>query len=174
MTEYNYYFDDTDPLKPYRSECVANKGSLPPLNATRIAPPPEVEGKWRVFKGGKWGYVEDHRGEEGYLNGVPTEIKALGPYPSGWSATPPPPTAEEIRAQSIAECQAKLAEIDLKSTRSIRAIKVLEDEISTTTGLAGNAELVQKLAVEKSYLSNLETQAKAERDKLAGLLNGGE
>lgn len=45
---------------------------------------------------GTWVDVENHVGEEGYLNGVPTEIKEYGPLPEGCSDTPPAPTTEEL------------------------------------------------------------------------------
>lgn len=45
---------------------------------------------------GAWANVENHIGEKGFVNGVPTEIKEYGPLPDGWSATPPPPTIEEL------------------------------------------------------------------------------
>lgn len=44
---------------------------------------------------GAWVNVENHVGEKGYVNGVPTEIKEYGPLPEGWSETPPPPTIKD-------------------------------------------------------------------------------
>ena len=169
MTEYNYYLDTSHPLKPYLRHCVANKGSLPPPNATRTAPPPEVAGKWRVYKGGHWDYADDHRGETGYVYGKPTAIKDIGPYPAGWSETPPQPTAQELKNRAISEALAKLNEIDSKSIRPIRAIKRLEEQIAATAGISGDSGLAAELGQEKVCLAGLEDQARAERAKLAEL-----
>jgi hypothetical protein len=169
MAEFNYYYDETHPLKPFSSESVANKGSLPPLNAIRTAPPAKQAGKWPCFKNGAWSMVDDHRGETGYVNGVRTEIKDIGPYPSGWSATAPPPTEEELTERAIDECLAKLNDLDRKSTRSIRAIEVLKERIAENVGLTDPDGLSAQLAAEKAYLAGLEEQAKEERAKLATL-----
>lgn len=48
---------------------------------------------------GAWVDVENHVGENGYVNGVPTTIEEYGPLPEGWSLTPPPPTTEELFAR---------------------------------------------------------------------------
>lgn len=47
---------------------------------------------------GAWVDVENHVGEKGFVNGVPTEIKDYGPLPEGWSATPPPPELADVQA----------------------------------------------------------------------------
>jgi hypothetical protein len=174
MPSFNYYYGQADPAKPYVSKAYANKGSLPPANAVRVAPPEPSGGKWPCLgQNGQWALREDHRGETGYVNGVQTEIKLVGPYPLGWSADPPPPTAEEERASSIAGCQAKLSEIDFKSTRSIRTIRVLEDRMAAMVGITDPEGLGAQLAAEKAFLAGLEAQAKAERAKLAALNGGG-
>ena len=175
MPEFNHYYNQADPAKPYVSKVYANKGSLPPANAVRVAPPKPPAGKWPCLgQNGKWTLKEDHRGVTGYVNGVKTEIKGVGPYPAGWSPHPPPPTAEEARTMAIAGCRAKLNEIDAKSTRSIRAIRVLEELMAATVGISGDPESSQKLATEKSFLASLETQAQAERAKLAALGGSGD
>ena len=51
---------------------------------------------------GAWEQVEDHKGEEGYLDGKPHEIKEYGPLPEGFTAEPPPPTFDELRERKIA------------------------------------------------------------------------
>jgi hypothetical protein len=73
-----------------------------PNNATRIAPH-EQEGHVPRWSGSAWEQVENHMGEAGYVHGAPFTIKDYGPYPEGWSATPPPPTLEEARAAKSAE-----------------------------------------------------------------------
>lgn len=66
-----------------------------PNNATYTAPTFK-KGFIPCWNGEKWGQVEDHKGESGYVNGQPHEIKEYGPLPEGWSDTPPPPTIEEL------------------------------------------------------------------------------
>lgn len=68
---------------------------LLPHNATRTAPT-VVDGKIPHWTGSAWEQVENHKGENGYLNGAPYTIKEYGPLPDGWSDTPPPPTAAEL------------------------------------------------------------------------------
>lgn len=155
-TVYNYYWNaDYKPqpgLKPYTACQPANKGSLAPINASRTAPPPYQEGKWPIWTGTAWSLMDDHRQEKGYVNGQPTEIKDLGPYPAGWSATPPPPTAAEIKAQKEAELKGKLALLDIESIRALRAV---------AEGTATQAD--------HDKLASLETQAAGYRAELAAL-----
>lgn len=56
----NYYFDNTNELKPFTHELEANTDTLPPDNALRIAPEFK-DGNWPCEKNGKWILVEDHR-----------------------------------------------------------------------------------------------------------------
>ena len=56
----NYYFDNTNELKPFTHELEANTDTLPPDNALRI-PPEFKDGHWPCEKNGKWILVEDHR-----------------------------------------------------------------------------------------------------------------
>lgn len=75
---------------------------LLPNNATYTAPKFQ-EGYIPHWDGKKWVPVEDHKGKEGYMDGKPHTIKEYGPLPEGWSAAPPPPTVEEVRASKAAE-----------------------------------------------------------------------
>lgn len=75
---------------------------LLPNNATRT-PPTIVEGKIPRWDGKKWGQVEDHKGESGYVNGQPRTINEYGPLPDGWSDTPPPPLLADAKAAKQAE-----------------------------------------------------------------------
>ena len=69
-----------------------------------------------------WEQVENHKGEEGYVNGEPFTIKDFGPYPDGWSTEPPPPSQDELKAQRRAAILARLEELDAESVRPLRAI----------------------------------------------------
>lgn len=164
MAEFNYFYDVNDPAKPFLRHCPANKGSLPPANAVRVAPPEAAPGRWPCLGPDGWASREDHRGEIGYLDGSRTEIKLIGPYPDGWSAEPPPPSEEEEKAKAIGECLAALAGLDAKSTRALRAIEALRARID-----AGEAGLGAELEAELAFLTHQENQARDERAKLAAL-----
>ena len=58
----NYYFDNTNALKPYTHQLDANDDTLSPDNALRIAPEFK-EGFHPCEKNGTWVLVEDHRDE---------------------------------------------------------------------------------------------------------------
>jgi hypothetical protein len=85
---------------------------LVPAHATTVEPPQTEAGYTRVWSEGDWSQVEDHRGKSGYVDGAETTIAELGPLPQGWSATPPPPTAEQLAATIRAERNAKIAACD--------------------------------------------------------------
>ena len=150
----NYYWNPKDP-KPYTTCQPANKGSIAPSNATRTAPPDPkaTPGKWPCWTGTGWTLIEKHIGEKGWVNGQPFEIKDWGPYPAGWSATAPPPTADEIKAQKVAELKGELAAIDMESIRPLRAI---------ADGTATQAD--------HDKLAALEADAATNRAELAALL----
>ena len=56
----NYYFDNTNELRPFTHELEANDDTLPPDNALRIAPSFK-EGYWPREQNGKWILIEDNR-----------------------------------------------------------------------------------------------------------------
>ena len=83
-----------------------------PNNATYVAAPQAQTGHVLRWNGSAWEQVESHKGEHGYLNGQPHTIINHGPYPDGWSATPPPLTAEELAAAARATRAGLLAASD--------------------------------------------------------------
>ena len=100
----NNYFDANHPLRPYIHSLPAMPGTYPPANALRGEEPPTARpGFHPAEKAGQWIAIEDHRGETGYVNGQPHEIKDFGPLPDGWSDTPPPPTLHEAREARLDE-----------------------------------------------------------------------
>lgn len=72
-----------------------DKQPLIPRNSTTLAPPDFKEGFARVFIGGAWEQVEDHRGETWYNKHSPRTITALGPLPAELTREPVEPTDEE-------------------------------------------------------------------------------
>ena len=85
---------------------------LLPNGATWDCPPDAKEGYTRFYRNGKWEFVEDHRKEEGYVNGVKTTIHEVGPLPKDWSTEPPAPTKEELFVQLRSMRAGKLAASD--------------------------------------------------------------
>lgn len=60
-----------------------------------------------------WEYVEDHRGEAGWLaDGTPHTVAALGPLPEGWSLTAPPIADKQAAADIRARRDIMLAACD--------------------------------------------------------------
>lgn len=124
----NYFFNPRHPLKPFSRSLPANKGGLPPANATRLAPEFE-NGFWPCWDGRQWIKAEDHRGLSGWLNGQKYTVEALGPLPGGFSETPPPPDPEAIRQTRLAEIEKELARLDAEFfTPRVMANLALGDE----------------------------------------------
>lgn len=92
----NNYFDNTHPLRPYTHSSPAMPGTVPPVNALRGETPTARPGFHPAEQNGRWIEIEDHRGQNGYVNGQPYEVRDFGPLPDGWSETLPPPTPEEL------------------------------------------------------------------------------
>ena len=95
---------------------------LIPANATETAPPKTGEHETAMWDGKAWQVVEDWRGRDGYINGEPTTIEALGPLPAGWSDTPPEPSEKEKAEMRKGEILAKLSTLDAQSIRPTREI----------------------------------------------------
>lgn len=84
---------------------------LLPNNATH-ALPEQQEGYIPRWDGAAWEQVENHRGEEGWLNGKPHKIEEYGPYPDGWSAIEPKKSREELLRMLRAARDIRLAATD--------------------------------------------------------------
>ncbi len=135
MKAYQYTADGY-----YLGECE-DFGFLP-NNATHTAPE-EKEGFISHWNGAAWEQVENHKDEQGYLDGQPYTIKEYGPYPVGWSATPPEPTEDEQLQQEVERIKARLREIDSESSRPLRAIAAGSATVEDTAKLAAlDAEAV--------------------------------
>lgn len=95
----------------YYAGSVEDYGFLP-SNATYTKPLEDKEGFVQKWNGKKWEYVENHKGESGYLDGKPFEMKEFGPLPKGFSKEAPAPTEEELVAQARAKRDAMLQDTD--------------------------------------------------------------
>lgn len=130
---------------------------LLPNGATWETPPDAKAGFARFYKNGKWQYIEDHRKEEGYVDGVRITIHEVGPLPEGWSTEPPAPTPEQQAAMRRQEILTALDRIDRASSRSLRAI---------LTAQAAGTEPAQ---ADVQVLATYEAEAVALREELAAL-----
>ena len=127
---------------------------LMPPSCTTVKPDAR-EGYASVWNGGAWEYIEDHRGEKGWVNRVPVEVRELGPLPDGFTTEEPAPTAEELAEQRRQEILAELDRIDRASSRSLRAI------------LAAQSAGQEPDSADVSRLAEYEASAKALRAALA-------
>lgn len=101
MIAYQYDADG------YYAEPIEDFGLLP--NNSTYVKPVLLAGFIPKWNGKEWQQVENHKDEDGYLNGQPYRIKDYGPYPDGFSLTPqepPKPTLEELKANGIARIDA--------------------------------------------------------------------
>lgn len=94
-TAYQYDADG------YFAGRVEDHGLLP-NNATHTVPQ-DVPGHIPHWSGEAWEQVENHKGQEGYVNGDPFTVKDYGPLPDGWSYAPPPPTFQEVQDAKVTE-----------------------------------------------------------------------
>lgn len=161
-----YTFDDTKEYKgvsvtvldPEETKRQGKEVWLMPPNATTVKP--EIkQGYAPVWNGKAWKQVEDHRGEKGWLNSEPVEIKELGPLPDGFSTEKPEPTEEEKKAIRKQEILSELDRIDRASSRSLRAI---------LTAQAAGTEPAQ---ADVQMLATYEAEAVALREELKALGN---
>lgn len=144
MISYQYTSDG------YFAGEIEDYGLLP-NNATHTAPELR-EGFIPRWTGESWEQVENHKGEEGYVNGVHTVIREYGPLPEGWSETKPEDSQKEKDAARTREIKAQLASLD---TESIRALRAIANDKGTDE--------------DKAKLAALEEQAETLRAELAGI-----
>ena len=143
-------------LDPEESKKQGKDVLMMPPNSTTIKPD-VIEGYAPVWNGDAWEYIEDHRGEKGWVNRVPFEIKELGPLPADFTTDEPEPTSEEKAQQRRREILAELDRIDRASSRSLRAVLTAQ-----SSGKEPDAADVEKL-------TEYEESAKALRTELAEL-----
>ena len=86
----NYYYDNTNDLKPYTHQLEANDDTLPPDNALRIAPTFK-EGYCPCEQDGKWIQVEDNREKTAYNieTKEAVEIDYIGQIKEGFTLLEP-------------------------------------------------------------------------------------
>lgn len=108
-------------LDPEETRMQGKDVWMMPPNSTTVKPELK-EGYAPIWNGESWDYIENHRGEIGYVGKKFIEIKELGPLPDGFSIEEPEPTPEEIKEQNRQEIISNLSKIDQASSRSLRAV----------------------------------------------------
>jgi hypothetical protein len=123
-----YCYDDTNNLKPLTKTIFSSIYGEPPKEAyTETVPPNPSRGQVPCFIEGEWVLMEDHRREWGWIDGIPTQITDIGPYPEGFSTQPPPPTQAELNEVARREYLAELDNIDKSTIRALREIDASND-----------------------------------------------
>lgn len=145
-------------LDPEETRIQGKNIWIMPPNSTELKPELK-EGYAPIWNGETWEYVEDHRGEKGYIGKKFIEIKELGPLPDEFSTKEPEPTQEEIKEQDKKKILSNLSQIDQASSRSLRAV---------LTALMSGQEPEKE---DMNKLNEYETLAKELRTILAELNN---
>ena len=153
-----YIGESVTMLDPEETKIQGKDIWIMPPNST-IVKPELKEGYAPIWNGEIWDYIEDHRGEKGYIGKEPIEIKELGPLPDGFSIEEPELTSEEIKEQNRQKILFSLSQIDQASSRSLRAILTAqlsgqEPEIADINKLNEYESLAKNLRIALAELSN--------------------
>lgn len=127
---------------------------LIPANATTNQPPEPQEGYACVWTGEVWRFVEDHRGAEGYVDGVFIKMTELGPLPDEWSENPSAPTKEELAAGVRFERDRRMREVYDPAVNQLRRKIDTAQEAGETEEASA---LRERLFVWHAYANALET-----------------
>jgi hypothetical protein len=86
----NYYFDNTNELKPFTHKLEASDNTAPPDNALRVAPVFK-DGHWPCVQNGEWALIEDNRGKTVYNveTRMPVEVDYFGAIHNGFTLLRP-------------------------------------------------------------------------------------
>lgn len=145
-------------LDPEETRIQGKEIWMMPPNSTELKPELR-EGYAPIWNGKSWDYIEDHRGESGYIGKEFIEIKELGPLPNEFSITEPELTPEEIKEQNRQEILLNLSQIDQASSRSLRAILTAqlsgqEPEIADINKLNEYESLAKNFRIALAELNN--------------------
>ena len=108
-------------LDPEETRMQGKDVWMMPPNSTELKPEFR-EGYAPIWNGESWDYVEDHRGEKGYIGKESTEIKELGPLPEGFSINKPAPTEEEQAEWKKQRTISKINQLEYSSSQSLNTI----------------------------------------------------
>jgi hypothetical protein len=149
-------------MDPLETRAQGKTVYLVPASAVMLEPPEAEEGKARAFINGEWVLIDDNRGKKIYntSDAAETVHEALGAIPEGFTSMVPcdyprwdgekwVEDQDKKKEAENAVVKARLEDVDLKSIRSIREWIVTQPDAP-------------------AYLKDYESQAVAERAKLAG------
>ena len=127
----NYYFDNTNEMRPYTHQLDANDDTLAPDNALRIEPKFK-DGFHPCENNGEWVLVEDHRGENAYSieTQESSKVDYLGTIKAGFTLLEPFQFSKWNGKEWVLD-------IDAKNTHTIQQNTALRDSLLN----AANAEI---------------------------------
>lgn len=102
----------------FAGETVSFNGLMP--NGCVDVAPPIITGFIPRWNGKAWDQVEDHRGEEGFVDGQPIIIRDYGARPEGWSLEPP----ELTNDQKIVLLKDQIKQVESNGGRANREINL--------------------------------------------------
>ena len=162
----NYYYDNTNDLKPFTHQLEANDDTLPPDNALRIAPTFK-EGYCPCEQDGKWILVEDNREKTAFNIETKETVKIdyLGELKAGFTLLEPFEFCkwngekwildeEQKNAFIIKLNQSKLANL-LSDANS--EIEILNDKIELEIATDDDKKLLKKWKLYRIQLKSIDT-----------------
>ena len=147
-----YVGDSMTMLDPEETKIQGKDVWLMPPNST-VLKPEERNGYVPVWNGKSWDYVEDHRGEVGWVNRVRVTISELGPLPDGFSVEESEILPEDRIENQRQELLSKLDAVDYAALRSIRAVLA-----SLSTGQTPDPADVERLAEHEASAKRLRAE----------------
>ena len=143
-------------LDPEETRIQGQDVWMMPPNSTTVKPELK-EGYAPIWNGEVWDYVEDHRGKKGFINGVLTEIKELGPLPEGFIIRDLESTQEEKPDWAKLNLLTKILKLERASSQALNEI--------TKAQLTGQEVTEEEI----NNFIEYETRAKALRSELAAV-----
>ncbi|HFD6663204.1 tail fiber assembly protein [Morganella morganii] len=169
MKEINYYFNAIHPLRPLIGQSYANEGSLPPLNALRIAPDIK-EGFCPCEKDGTWINIPDYRGMTAYdkKTALPVVIDDVGELPDNLTLIVPDVDfpkwgGKKWVADSTAKKESNIAEAEAKKqgllSEATAIIELLQDAVELGMATPEEEARLKEWKKYRVFLSRIDTSA---------------
>ena len=162
----NYYYDNTNDLKPFTHQLEANDDTLPPDNALRIAPTFK-EGYCPCEQDGKWILIEDNREKTVYNIATKEAVKIdyIGPINRGFTSLEPFEFCkwdgekwvldEELKnAFFIKQQQINIADLLSEANNEI---DILNDKIELEIATDEDKKLLKKWKLYRIQLKSIDT-----------------
>lgn len=113
-----------------------------PASCIQVEPPATTAGEIAIWSDGAWSLAPDHRGETWYLEGDKVVIDFVGdPSEQGYSALPPAPSLDDLRAAKISSITAASATLLSVGAPVVSALHIALDDGSRAdlTAMAATA-----------------------------------